>query len=115
MTFLRVASGVSSGSWWPLAGLLVLGGIGGAIAFYLAFVRDLPDLSTVEDYRPPLASRVLDRNGEEIGEFFKERRTLDADWNPCRARRTGLRRGRGQTPSSSTRGSTTARSCGLPG
>ena len=73
MTFLR-----SRAFKWLLAsaGLLVVAGIGGSIAFYLAFVRDLPDLRTVEDYRPPIASRVLDRNGEEIGEFFKERRTL---------------------------------------
>jgi penicillin-binding protein 1A len=58
------------------AGLLVVAGIGGTIAFYLAFVRDLPDLRTIEDYRPPIASHVVDRNGEKIGEFFKERRTL---------------------------------------
>jgi len=58
------------------AGLLAVASIGGAIAFYLAFVRDLPDLRTVEDYRPPIASRVLDRNGEVIGRFYKERRTL---------------------------------------
>jgi len=58
------------------AGLLVVVGVGGAIAFYLVFVRDLPDLHTIEDYRPPIASRVVDRNGEEIGQFFKERRSL---------------------------------------
>jgi len=63
--------------WLPAAaGLLVIAGIGGAIAFYLAFVRDLPDLRRVEDYRPPIASHVVDRNGEEIGEFFTQRRTL---------------------------------------
>jgi membrane carboxypeptidase/penicillin-binding protein len=45
------------------ASLLVVAGIGGAIAFYLAFVRDLPDLHTIEDYRPPIASHVVDRNG----------------------------------------------------
>jgi len=63
---------------WLLAsaGLIVLAGIGGSIAFYLAFVRDLPNLRTVEDYRPPIASHVLDRHGERIGEFFKERRSL---------------------------------------
>ncbi len=73
MTFLR-----SRAFKWLLAsaGLLIVAGIGGSIAFYLAFVRDLPDLHTIEDYRPPIASRVLDRNGEELGEFFKERRTL---------------------------------------
>jgi len=58
--------------------MLVVACIGGAIAFYLAFVRDLPDLHTIEDYRPPITSRVLDRNGKEIGTFFKERRSLAA-------------------------------------
>jgi penicillin-binding protein 1A len=73
MTFLR-----SRAFKWLLAsaGLLVVAGITGAIAFYLAFVRDLPDLKTVEDYRPPIASRVVDRDNEEIGAFFTERRTL---------------------------------------
>ncbi len=56
--------------------VLVAACIAGAIAFYLAFVRDLPDLRTIEDYRPPIASRVLDRDGEVIGRFFTERRTL---------------------------------------
>ena len=73
MTFLQ-----SRAFKWLLVstGLLVVLGVGGAIAFYLAFVRDLPDLRTIEDYRPPIASRVVDRNGEEIGAFFVERRTL---------------------------------------
>jgi len=57
-------------------GLLVVAGVGGSIAFYLAFLRDLPDLRTIEDYRPPIASRVLDRHGEVIARFYKERRTL---------------------------------------
>ena len=38
--------------------------------------RDLPDLQRLEDYRPPLSSVVLDRHGQEIGEFFAERRRL---------------------------------------
>ncbi len=73
MAFLR-----SRAFRWALAAaaLLAVAGAAGAVAFYLAFVRDLPDLHTVEDYRPPIASRVLDRNGEVIGEFFVERRTL---------------------------------------
>jgi len=63
---------------WLLAaaGLLAVASVGGAIAFYLTFLRDLPDLRTVEDYRPPIASHIVDRNGVEIGEFFTERRTL---------------------------------------
>ena len=58
------------------AGLLAMAGIGAAIGFYFAFFRDLPDLRSVEDYRPPLASSVYDRNGRLIGEFYVERRQL---------------------------------------
>src|SRR3990172_3851863 len=54
--------------------LLVLGGVAAMLAVYFAFLRDLPDLRTVADYRPPLASVVLDQSGREIGEFFVERR-----------------------------------------
>jgi penicillin-binding protein 1A len=57
-------------------GLLALAGIGAGIGAYLMFVRDLPDLRTLADYQPALASRVVDRNGQPIGEFFSERRVL---------------------------------------
>ena len=57
-------------------GLLGLGALGAVVAFYLAFVRDLPDIERVEDYQPPLASILLDRNGNRVGEFFAERRRL---------------------------------------
>ena len=42
-------------------GLAVLAALGVGLGFYLAFVRDLPDIRSVEDYRPPLASVVYDR------------------------------------------------------
>jgi penicillin-binding protein 1A len=73
MAFLR-----SSGLRILLAAFAVslLLGLGGVIAFYFAFVRDLPDLRDVQDYKPALTSRVLDRRGEPIGEFFTERRQL---------------------------------------
>ena len=58
------------------AGLFALVGIGAALGVYLVFVRDLPDLRTLSDYHPALASRVVDRHGQEIGEFFSERRRL---------------------------------------
>jgi penicillin-binding protein 1A len=70
---------------WPsrillaLVGLVVLavaGAIGTAIALYLAIVADLPDLHGLEDYRPPLASTVYDKDGHPIGEFYEERRRL---------------------------------------
>jgi len=73
MVFLR-----SRGSRILLAGaaLVFVAGAVGAIAVYLAVVRDLPDLRDVRDYRPALSSRVFDRNGEPIAEFFSERRHL---------------------------------------
>ncbi|UCE87228.1 MAG: PBP1A family penicillin-binding protein [Deltaproteobacteria bacterium] len=54
---------------------VVVAALGGS-AFYLLILRDLPDLERVEDYRPLLTSRVLDRNGHPIGEFYEERRRL---------------------------------------
>jgi penicillin-binding protein 1A len=57
-------------------GLLGVAGIGAALAFYFAILRDLPDLRSVSDFRPPLASFVFDREDRLIGEFFSERRRL---------------------------------------
>jgi penicillin-binding protein 1A len=57
--------------------LLAAAGVAGAVvALYLAIVSDLPDLHGIEDYRPPLASTVYDRDGHPIGEFFEQRRRL---------------------------------------
>jgi len=59
-----------------LLALSAVAGLGVVAGVYFAFVRDLPELRTLEDYRPPLASRVVDRSGLPIGEFFRERRQL---------------------------------------
>ncbi len=59
-----------------LVGLLSMTGAGAAGVFYWTFLRDLPDLRTIEDYRPPLASHVVDRHNRLIGEYFTERRAL---------------------------------------
>jgi penicillin-binding protein 1A len=56
--------------------LIVLGAGAAAAAFYLAFLRDLPDLRTLEDYRPALTTTVLDRNGIPIAEFYEYRRRV---------------------------------------
>ncbi len=55
-----------------LAGLLGLGLAG----LWTWVTSDLPDLREIEDYRPPLTSRVFDRRGELIGEFYEQRRQL---------------------------------------
>ncbi len=60
---------------WPLI-LSVAFAFGIAVAMFQYVVHDLPQLDSVADYRPPLASRVLDADGNVIGEFFTERRTL---------------------------------------
>jgi penicillin-binding protein 1A len=59
-----------------LAALLALGAAGVATFLYLALVSDLPDLRSLEDYRPALTSVVLDRERRPIGEFYEERRRL---------------------------------------
>lgn len=60
-----------------LAVALVAFGVGAGLAFLAKnLLGDLPELRGVADYRPPQTSRVLDRNGELIGEFHTERRTV---------------------------------------
>ena len=56
--------------------LLGLALVAGGYWFYASFLRDLPNLNNITDFRPPLASRVLDRNGTTVGEFYNERRTV---------------------------------------
>ena len=59
-----------------LVALLLVGGATAATLLYYSLVADLPPLRSLEDYRPPLTSVVLDRNGNPIGEFNQERRRL---------------------------------------
>jgi penicillin-binding protein 1A len=59
-----------------LVALLLLGGGTAVTLLYWSLVADLPDLRSLEDYRPPLTTLVLDRNGKPIGEFYEERRRL---------------------------------------
>ena len=72
------SSGRSRWMRWLIGAGALFGvlGIAAMVGFYLAFVRDLPDIDSVEDYQPPLASLVLDRDGRRIGEFYNERRRL---------------------------------------
>jgi penicillin-binding protein 1A len=45
----------------------------GGLTYYL-LSRNLPPLSLIETYKPPLATEVYDRNGELLFQFFVERR-----------------------------------------
>jgi len=76
---LRRSSGALSRALRVLlvvGGLLALGGLGAALGVYFMLLRDLPDLQSLDDYRPALSSRVVDRHGTTIGQFFSERRRL---------------------------------------
>jgi penicillin-binding protein 1A len=55
---------------------VVLAASAAAAVFYVAFVRDLPDMQSLADYRPSLTSVVLDRDGVPIGEFYEFRRRV---------------------------------------
>ncbi|MEE3328751.1 MAG: PBP1A family penicillin-binding protein [Myxococcota bacterium] len=56
--------------------LFGLAGVAGGLWFYDEFLRGLPDLRRIEDYRPPVTSVVLDRKGRISGEFYEEKRRL---------------------------------------
>jgi penicillin-binding protein 1A len=53
--------------------LLGAGGFAGLIAYYS---QGLPDVRTLRDYHEPQVTRVVDRDGEVMGEIFTERRTV---------------------------------------
>ncbi|MFI5315767.1 MAG: penicillin-binding protein 1A [Myxococcota bacterium] len=61
---------------------LALGVLGAAAAavgvtlFYVVVLSDLPEINSLQDYRPNLISRVLDVDGNEIASFAKERRII---------------------------------------
>jgi penicillin-binding protein 1A len=56
----------------------LLGIVVAVVAFRVVFLGDLPDLRSLDGYRPNLISRVYAVDGELIGEFFKERREVVA-------------------------------------
>ncbi len=44
--------------------------------FYLYICRDLPKISTLKDYRPPIITSVYSDDNRKIGEFYRERRIV---------------------------------------
>ncbi|MEN8760448.1 MAG: PBP1A family penicillin-binding protein [Desulfobacterales bacterium] len=51
------------------------GGLG-AVGLYYYISRDLPKITTLKDYHPPIISTVYADDGRKIGEFFNERRIV---------------------------------------
>ncbi|WP_458400516.1 penicillin-binding protein 1A [Mailhella sp.] len=60
--------------WLCLLG--VLAAAGGGYALYKWAEGDLPSFSKIADYRPPLVTTVLARDGSVIGQLYRERRFL---------------------------------------
>ncbi|MCP4005959.1 MAG: PBP1A family penicillin-binding protein [bacterium] len=62
-----------------LLALVVLGAVAcvaGVALFYALILRDLPEIRSLDDYRPKLITRFLDRDGLEIASFAEERRII---------------------------------------
>ncbi|MCB0411974.1 MAG: PBP1A family penicillin-binding protein [Bdellovibrionales bacterium] len=55
---------------------VILLGVAGVATLMIVLSSDLPKMIKVEDYEPLLVTQVYDRNGEKIGEFFREKRIL---------------------------------------
>lgn len=58
--------------------LVVVAAVGGGLALYEYYSRDLPTaeaLATWKNWRPPLGTKVTCRDGSVCAEFFSERRT----------------------------------------
>ncbi|MCP4504216.1 MAG: PBP1A family penicillin-binding protein [Deltaproteobacteria bacterium] len=60
---------------WTFVGVCALG-FGSASALIFVVSRDLPNVKSLEDYRPKVISRVFDKNGELVARFYKEKRTV---------------------------------------
>ena len=59
-----------------LAALTALAGLVAVGAFQALVLRDLPNLRSLDDYRPNLITRVYSTDGRIIAEFYKERREI---------------------------------------
>ncbi|MBX3019937.1 MAG: PBP1A family penicillin-binding protein [Bdellovibrionaceae bacterium] len=57
---------------------VVLAVLGAGAAYYAVnqIQQNLPQIITLQDYKPLLTTQVYDRSGKKIGEFFRERRIL---------------------------------------
>jgi penicillin-binding protein 1A len=63
------------GFFWAALVTLILGGAAAA-GLYAYFSRDLPQITSLKDYRPPIITTVFSDDNRKIGEFFKERRKV---------------------------------------
>jgi penicillin-binding protein 1A len=63
--------------WATFAALgLVNAAVVAVVAGYLYFSRGLPEIPTLDRYRPPIITEMISADGQIAGEFFEERRKL---------------------------------------
>src|SRR3979490_2271132 len=62
------------GFLFALGTLLFLVTVGAISGLLYHFSKDLPDYSTLQDYEPPVMTRVHAANGALLAEYAKERR-----------------------------------------
>ncbi len=56
--------------------LSILTGCIGLIGYYYYLKEDLPQITSLKDYRPPVITTVYSDDGRKIGEFYRERRIV---------------------------------------
>jgi len=54
----------------------VISGVIGVVGVYFYLSKNLPEISTLKDYRPPVITTVFSDDNRKIAEFFKERRIV---------------------------------------
>jgi penicillin-binding protein 1A len=62
---------------WVLYGLVFTGFLAAAAAagyVYYHFLSDLPDFTSIKEFRPSVVTTIYARDGRRIGEFYSERR-----------------------------------------
>lgn len=59
-----------------LAGFGILIGIAGFAGVYFYFANDLPKISSLSDYRPPIITTVYSDDNRKIAEFYEQQRIL---------------------------------------
>jgi penicillin-binding protein 1A len=56
--------------------LLMLAGVLAVVGVYFYLSEDLPKISSLKDYQPPVITTVYSDDNRKIGEFYKERRIV---------------------------------------
>jgi len=56
--------------------LIMIAGVVTIITIYFYLSEDLPKISSLKDYRPPVITTVYSDDNRKIGEFYKERRIV---------------------------------------